>query len=399
MIAMRFLTKVGCWLLFWIATAQAADDPQDWMQVVQEIRNQGESILSTYRPAQGLETADRFSDLYFDQFEASGLERAIGLRDPQEKAALESQFSTLIGLATRQRPREALEGAWATLGNQLSEAAQSLQVRQQTGFWSLFLQSFLILLREGFEAMLVITALVAYLQRRGRSDQIAVIYQGVGWALAASLLTAIALRHLFAISGPAREALEGLTMLIAAAVLFYVSYWLISKREADRWQAYIRGQMDRALSGGSLFALGFAAFLAVYREGAETVLFYQALAGQASATHPALWSGMGLAALALMGLYWFMRQASARLPIGLFFGLTAGLLYYLAIRFAGTGVLELQEAGWLRITPLEAVPQIPWLGLYPSWESLSVQLLLLLPLPFALGWWWLQRRQLAGAHS
>ncbi len=396
---MKFLLTIAYGLLFLGSSALAADEQQDWVQVAREIRSQGEAILSTYRPDQGWDTADRFSDLYFDEFEASGLERAIGLRDPQEKAALESQFSTLIGLATRQQPRETLEEAWATLRHRLSEAAQSLQVQQQMGFWSLFLQSFLILLREGFEAMLVITALVAYLQRRGRFDQITVIYQGVGWALGASLLTAIALRHLFVISGPAREALEGLTMLIAAAVLFYVSYWLISKREADRWQAYIRGQMDRALSRGSLFALGFAAFLAVYREGAETVLFYQALAGQASATHPALWSGMGLAALALMGLYWFMRQASARLPIGLFFGLTAGLLYYLAIRFAGNGVLELQEAGWLRITPLEAVPQIPWLGLYPSWESLGVQLLLLLPLPFALGWWWLQRRQLAGAQS
>jgi len=154
--------------------------------------------------------------------------------------------------------------------------------------------------------------------------------------------------------------------------------------------------MNQALSRGSALALGFAAFLAVYREGAETVLFYQALAGQANGRYGVLAIGFVLALLALGSVYWLMRAASFRLPIGLFFTLTAGLLYYLAISFAGSGVLELQAANWVGITPLEWVPRIPWLGLYPSVETVLAQLVLLIPLPIALGLWTWQRRQQAG---
>ena len=175
--------------------------------------------------------------------------------------------------------------------------------------------------------------------------------------------------------------------------------WFPTKREAARWQAYIRTKMNKALSRGSTLALGFAAFLAVYREGAETVLFYQALAGQANGRYGAIISGFVLALLALGSVYWLMRAASFRLPIGLFFTLTAGLLYYLAISFAGSGVLELQAANWVGITPLEWVPRIPWLGLYPSLETVLAQLVLLIPLPIALSLWAWQSRQHAGVAA
>jgi high-affinity iron transporter len=202
----------------------------------------------------------------------------------------------------------------------------------------------------------------------------------------------------FQISGAGQEALEGLTMLFAAVVLFYVSYWLISKSEAARWQAFINSQINQALSRGSTFALGLAAFLAVYREGAETVLFYQALAGQADSQWQPLIVGFGLATVSLLLLYKAMQAASFKLPLGLFFSVTAALLYYLAVSFAGNGVLELQEAGWVGITPIEGGLTITWLGLYPSMESVAAQLLLVIPLPFALLWWWSKRRQqLSGA--
>ncbi|MGD2056585.1 MAG: FTR1 family iron permease [Gammaproteobacteria bacterium] len=377
--------------------ASAPGKEVDLVAVAADIAQRGDAAMTRYEPDHGMDTAEVFSDIYFDVFEGSGMEAVIGLNDPGSKSELESLFSSIIGLASRARPHAEVSQAWEKLRTRIGSVAFNMAGKESEGFWSTLLQSFLILLREGFEAILVITALITYLKRQGEDEKLPVIYHGVAWALTASVLTAILLSVVFEVSGAVQEALEGMTMLIAAGVLFYVSYWLISKREAARWQAYIRTKMNRALSRGSVLALGFAAFLAVYREGAETVLFYQAMAGQADGGYGAIALGFVLALLALGSIYWLMRTASFRLPIGLFFTLTAGLLYYLAISFAGSGMLELQAANWVGITPLEWVPRIPWLGLYPSVETVLAQLVLLIPLPVALGLWAWQRRQYAGS--
>jgi len=372
----------------------AVESPQtspDFRAVVSELTRQGEQILADYRPENGMDAADAVSGLYFDIFEGSGMEVAIGMRDPALKTELESRFSKVIGLASRERAADEVRVAWQELRTHLQQVADA-QRPAEDGFWGLLVQSFLILLREGFEAMLVITALVAYLRRQGAVDQVRVVYHGTAWALLASLVTAWLFGVVLQISGAGREVLEGVTMLLASAVLFYVSYWLISKSEAARWQAFIHAQINSALSKGSTFALGLAAFLAVYREGAETVLFYQALNGQAKGQWWPLLIGFALALGALLLLYRLMQAASFRLPIGLFFTLTAVLLYYLAVTFAGNGVLELQEAGWLGITPIDGFARISWLGLYPTLETLTAQLLLIIPLPLAIAWWWHRRR-------
>jgi high-affinity iron transporter len=374
----------------------AAATDVDPAAVAAQIAQRGDAAIDRYEPAKGMATADEFSDLYFDVFEGSGLEALIGLDDPGAKSELESLFGGVIGLASRGQAHAQVLQDWETLRTRLESVTVNLTAKKAEGFWTVLLQSLLILLREGFEAILVITALITYLKRQGEDDKLRYVYHGVTWALVASVLTAGLLSVVLEVSGAVQEALEGLTMLLAAGVLFYVSCWLISKREAARWQAYIRTRMNQALSRGSTLALGSAAFLAVYREGAETVLFYQAMAGQADGRYGAIVTGFVLALLALGSVYWLMRAASFRLPIGLFFTLTAGLLYYLAISFAGSGVLELQAANWVGITPLEWVPRISWLGLYPSLETVLAQLALLIPLPIALGVWAWQRRRHAG---
>ena len=379
--------------------AVADSEPVDFQQVVDQIRVQAETAMAAYSNDTALDTADVFSDLYFDQFEASGMELAIGMQDPGLKSELESHFGTVIGLASREKPKAEVQQAWNNLYQRLRETADAQREDQGGSFWSLLLQSFLILLREGFEAILVVTALTTYLRRQGAEQQLSVVYLGIGLAVVASLLTAWLFTAVFSLSGAAQEALEGVTMLLASAVLFYVSYWLISKSESARWQAWIQGQINRALTRGSLFALGFAAFLAVYREGAETVLFYHALAGQAEGQQAALLLGFVAASLGLFVIYWLMKTASLKLPLGLFFSVTAALLYYLAVTFAGNGILELQEAGWVGITPVNWLPRIGWLGLHPTLETFAAQLLLLLPLPFALTWWARQRRQLSAVNT
>jgi high-affinity iron transporter len=379
-----------------IANTETTTDTRtkvNYQTVVDEIALKGHALIAKYTIETALDSSDEFSSLYFDIFEGKGLETAIALSDPSLKTELESYFGTVIGLASQAKPKPQVEKAWLELHDLLQQTAKEhAQQGESGGFWSLVIQSFFILLREGFEAMLVITALITYLRRQEATDQLPIIYYSVGLALVASALTAYLISEVIKVSGEAQEALEGVTMLIAAVVLFYVSYWLISKSESGRWQAWIKGQINTALSKGSAFALGLAAFLAVYREGAETVLFYQALAGQSSNSFSAIGLGFIFASIALTGMYWVMKTASLRLPIGLFFTLTAILLYYLAVTFAGNGILELQEAKWVSITPVEWLPRITWLGLHPTVESVSAQILFLIPLPFAIYWWAKQRK-------
>jgi high-affinity iron transporter len=380
-----------------LLSSLAAAEVVDYRLVVDEIHHRGDQAIASYNAQEGMESGDLFSDLYFDLFEGRGMERQIAISDVQLKTELETYFNAVIGQAMRGASREKVEAAWQTLRLRLDEVAKAQSTTAMADFSGVMLQSFFILLREGFEAMLVVMALVAYL-RRTAPDKVRVIWHGVGWALLASGVTAWLITSVYEVSGAAREALEGATMLLAAAVLFYVSYWLISKREADRWKEYINNQIDKAVAKGSLYALGFAAFLAVYREGAETVLFYQALALGAAGQTTALISGFLLALIVLTGLFWLMRSASMKIPMGAFFTVTAALLYYLAFVFVGKGVLELQEAGWLEITPLEWVPIIDLLGVYPTAEGLLAQCLFLLPALLALYLFWRRRAaQLSGA--
>lgn len=377
-----------------LAEAEAPPGAVDFPKVAAEIGQRVEAAIAGYEPAKGEEFAEMFGDIYFDVFEGSGMEAAIGARDDALKARIEQGFGALITDAGYEEPKVKLEAEWAKMRPLLAEAVAEHQA--SAGTLGTFLQALLIMLREGFEAILVVGALVAYLRRLGAADKVRVVWSGVAAALVASLGAAWAMTALIRLSGPQREAVEGLTMLFAAAVLTYVSHWLFAKREAARWQDYIKAQIAQAVSGGQALSLGLAAFLAVFREGAETVLFYQALAAGAPGEGAAIAGGFAVGCVGLVALYWLMRSASLRLPLGLFFGGTAVLLYGLAFVFVGQAVLELQGAGWLAATQVAWAPTVPALGIFPTVESLAGQGLLLgLLLPMAATW--LRRRQSARA--
>jgi high-affinity iron transporter len=372
-------------LLALLLPVPAAAAELDMNAIARVLSAKGAALADDYVETDGAATAEGFSDLYFEVFEDSGMEQALGMRSPATKTELEALFGDVIGKAGQNRPKAEISAAWRVLDGRLTATAAA-HANAATGWIATFVQSFLILLREGFEAMLVITALVATLRRSGQGDKLHVIGHGVGWALVASLAAAWALTQLPQMTGRNQEALEGAVMLLAAAVLFHVSFWLLSKREAQAWQDYVKAQVDSAARSGRLWALGLAAFLAVFREGAETVLFYQALVLSSPGEMPAVLTGIAVAALALAVLYWAMRALSFRLPIRLFFTATAGLLFFLAVSFAGRGVLELQEGQLLPITPVDALPRIEWLGLFPTVESIGAQALLVIPMLAALLW-------------
>jgi high-affinity iron transporter len=392
---MRALLRLAALVLLLVPGLAHAEGPVDHRAVAAQIVEQGRALVLAYDPASGLDTSDAFSDLYFNVFEETGLEADIGAADPGVKTELESYFAAIIGSAAKGAAKTTVEEHWRKLETRLPQVADQRAEAVQSGWIGAFLQSVLILLREGFEAILVIGALVAYLRRLGADDKLKVVWRAVVLALLASAATAWAMNSLIETSGADREAVEGLTMLVAAVVLTYVSHWLFARREAQRWQGYIKEQVEKALSGGQMFSLGFAAFLAVYREGAETVLFYQALMGSAPGHGAAIGAGFVVAAIGLVVIYWAIRKASMKIPLAPFFTGTAVLLYALAVMFAGQGMLELQEARWISITPLAGFPNLPSIGLFPTLESVAAQAALLATLIPVIGMWAIKRAKAA----
>jgi high-affinity iron transporter len=314
------------------------------------------------------------------------VERSVRAKNPGLAAELESSFAALrtraAGGATgseldgiRRQLDAGLENAKRVLGDDLSPA-------------NLFLQSLVILIREGLEAILIVGALMTFLVKMGAAQRKRDINIGVGAAVVASLVTAFALETVFQLTPAKREALEGLTMVVATGVLFYVSYWLLSKMEVVKWNHFVKSKVQDALTSGSSLALASAAFLAVYREGFETVLFYKALfltGGPSGGAMPIV-LGILLGSVVMVGVYIAISRFGLRLPLKPFFGVTSAFLYYMAFVFAGKGIAELQDGGTIPTTIVLGAPRVPALGIYPTVESLLVQGVLLLLLIVALVW-------------
>ncbi|MFQ3241017.1 MAG: high-affinity iron transporter [Lentimonas sp.] len=362
---------------------------ENYGPVVDSIVRRGNVAMESYSSDDSVPAGNEFSRLYFDVLEGSGMEFTLNLKDHSFMLQIESNFSLIISQCMRGAAKREIEKNWVALQTDLNYAVEHYSSGEQAPhFGRRIVQSFLILFREGIEAMLVVAALIAYLRRSGSSDKVKVIWWSCAIAIVASVGAAWLLHAVLEVSGANREVLEGATMLVAALVLIYVSYWLTAKRDADRWQAFVEDQMGQAIRGGSMFALGFVAFLAVFREGAETILFYQALMIGSSGQMNAVWIGMGLAAAALVVVYAIVRLASIRLPLSLFFGATAVLLFVMAFVFAGQGILELQVGSVIHTTRLEGWPMVSWLGIFPTRESMLAQTAILATIPA--GWLWLK---------
>lgn len=367
-------------------TQSVADDvtSQDWAKITDEINQRIQQAIQLYEQKEVKKAILAVQDTYFDVFENSGMENKIGSRDSNFKAELEGYFTRLVSLMKAEQG-DKLQAQAAGLNQGLSKAVEMLQGGNQSD-WSMFLYSLLIILREGLEALLIVAAIVAYMVKNNHQDKLPVIRQSVYVALVASLITAFIFQLVFENSGQNRELLEGFTMMIAVVMLFSMSYWLLSKVEAQNWKRYLEGKLSTALTAGSLAGLWFTSFLAVYREGAETVLFYYALIGDAkSAVSLAyLFAGFLCGVFLLALCYFIMRYTVVKLPLKPFFMFTGSFMYLMAFVFAGKSVLELIEGKLFEPTLLNGVPEISWLGIYPYVETLVPQLILIIAAIFAL---------------
>jgi high-affinity iron transporter len=350
-------------------------------RVFSQVRSQVDSAVVLARtgdPAAPTRALDAY--MTFEQ-----VERTLRAKSPEVASEAEAAFAALRTATGAGATAAELKPVESQLAVALERAERTLGDTQSAA--TLFIQSFVIMLREGLEAILIVGALMTFLTKMGAGHRKREINYGVGAAVVASLLTAAALETVFVLSPAKREGLEGATMLLATGVLFYVSYWLLSKMEVVRWNHFVKSKVADALSGGSALALASAAFLAVYREGFETVLFYKALFVSASAAGAMpVAAGMAVGALLLVGVYLAIDRFGVRLPLKPFFAVTSAFLYYMAFVFAGQGVAELQEGGTIGTTVAAWAPRIPALGIYPTVESLVAQGILVVLAIAALVW-------------
>ncbi len=372
------------------AEAAARPDSTDWGKVSADVMAEVDAAIAEAGAGKAEAAVARVQDAYFDLFEASGMENRIGARDSGFKTTLEAHFSKVAAMITAGRPAADLAAARQAMAGDMERAAKLLGGGVESPV-AMFIYAMMIILREGVEAMLIVAAIVAYLAKTGHSDKIGVIRNSVLVALGASVVTAVAVKLVFNASAASQEVLEGATMLLAAVVLFSMSYWLVSKAEAEQWMAYIRDKVGDSLSHGSLKALWFASFLAVYREGAETVLFYQALLTGADAQSGfAVAAGFGAGCVGLGAIYLAMRYGAMKLALRPFFMITGGLLYLMAFVFAGKGVMELVEGKVIQPQLVPWLPEFTPLGIFPYWQTAIPQLALIAAAIFA--WMVLARR-------
>ncbi len=371
-------------LVAWVRTLSIGDAPgavggsADPDSTIRTVMRLLQSAMAAARVGRQDEADDHAFDAYI-AFEP--LETPARARRPGAVAALERHFADFRGaiaardFRTAERSMNAIE--------QGLPGVKALAGPPASG-WGAFLQSLLIILREGLEAILVIGAVVAFLVKTGHRERLRSIWAGVLLALGASALTAIVLATVLRALPATREVIEGATMLVAVAVLFSVSYWLISKVEAARWQRFIREKVDAALQHGGGTALALVAFLAVYREGAETALFYQALLNEGTGIVLPILAGVIVGGGLLAVIFTLFWKYGIKIPLRPFFAVTSVLLYYMAFVFMGKGVRELQEGGVVGITVLPGWPHVETIGIFPSVETLLAQALLLILFAFAL---------------
>ena len=333
------------------------------------------------------------NDGYYGYYETTGFERnAMGYISGARKSEVELQFSACKSAANNNSQEEfnqevdVLRTMIRTDANKLDGVDDSGDGSSRSAGAATFIACFTIILREGFEAILVVGAIIAYIMKSNENDeeekkrQLRPVYIGALLGIALSFVSAWLLNLIKLANSASQEVIEGVTALIAVVVLFWVSNWMVSKSESEAWDKYIKSKVGSASKKGSVFALAFTAFLAVFREGAEVILFYQPLL--TGDNMGMVWLGFGVGCVCLVFVYLAIRFLSVRIPLKPFFLATSILMAVMAISFLGSGIKELIEGDvismtspkWLSWIPTNSLMEV--LGIYPCLETLIPQLIL-----------------------
>ncbi|MEE8762056.1 FTR1 family protein [Bifidobacterium subtile] len=362
-----------------------------WTQVAKEMGTVLDSAVADARKGDKRAGVDKVNEAYYQYYEKLGFEKNVMNAISGSRVSLiENQFAETRKSILDGDPMSHTTGLVGQLKSMLAEDATKLDggaAGDVNGFarfiTSSFGQAFVILIREGLEALLVVTAIIAYLIKSDNRRLVVWIYVGVVAGLIGSGIVAVLFGLLFSGNGPQQEIMEGAVALIAMGMLLYTSNWMLSKSSVEAWNSYITSKAHAAVDSvtaaqkvtfGGMISLAMLSFLAVFREGAETVMFYQSIYSM-SRDSAGMWAGGLAAAAVLIVIFLLLRFTSVKIPLRPFFMVTSILLALLVVTFAGGGVHSLIEGNLVNGTYLSTVPTNDWLGLYPYRETIIAQII------------------------
>ncbi|UTY33555.1 FTR1 family iron permease [Treponema putidum] len=379
-----FLLFSLCLSLF----ATEKEDLSSWTKIVEKMEIRLNNAYELYTQGKTREAYDEVNAAYFRYYESKGMEKiTMSYLSGARKTAVENAFYEYRKNVKSDKDSEMIrahkDALIAMLYHDAAELDGTSNDKGESGksaAVATFISCFVLVLREGLEAILVIAAIIAYLVKTGKKKYISSVYIGA----LAGILVSILLAFLFGLladaqSGIAQEVFEGIGMFVAVIVLFYVSNWMISKSETEAWERYIQKKVESSVSTGNKWVLIFAAFIAVAREGAELILFFQGVPVQGASGQRAMILAVVLSVVILAGVFLAFRFLSVKLPLKPFFTVTSILMYILCFSFTGKGVSELQAAGVVSktIIPWMQSFELDFLGIYATYESLIPQIIVL----------------------
>ena len=347
--------------------------------------------VAAYREGDARGATELALSAYLDGFEP--VEPLLAARDAKLMGRIETAMGELRSRIGSRAPIAAVEEQVRTLDELFDRAEEKLNAADASST-ATFLGAFAVLLREGLEALLVVIAMIAFLNKADRRDALPYVHGGWVAALFAGAATWFAATYLIEVSGASRELTEGFGSLFAAVVLLSVGVWMHGKSKGDAWQRYIREKLQHALSKRSAWFLFGLTFIVVYREVFETILFYATMWSQGG--QGVIVAGGATAIFLLSVIAWAMLRFSRKLPIAKFFAYSSILIAVLAVILAGKGIAGLQEAGLIDVRPLAGIPRVEILGLFPSLQSVAAQLFVAAFILFSYA---VLSRGKAGAHA
>lgn len=318
---------------------------------------------------------------YLDSYE--NIEIPLRPIDPDFTLEMEIKFAELRNLIQSRAPYDQVEGKIVEIRRGLDESERLVSGTGIIAPAIAFSTSFSIIFREGLESALIIGAILTYLEASRNERFKKHVYYGIVLAFAATAVTWFIAQYIINISGASRELIEAIAGVSAVAVLFWVSFWILNKVETKKWIEFVKAKVWKATTTGSVMVFVMLSFFTVYREGFETVLFYQAMLSFAKYMEWYVVAGMVVGLGVITAATFLVRKLGRKLPLRVLFGLTMGIGAYMSIAFMGNAVREFQEVGYISTTHLiGTVPRLDintatMTGIHPTLETIVAQVILL----------------------